>query len=192
MTTPDPQTVREIAEAAIRKAYEGSLVARVVGELGARGTWNAEMQAAVLAAADAVVLSWPAEQQDGAAGRVATFLDAWDGRPGGARPDCIQYVFNGPATAEPQAWLAKTDLRTVLAERDVLAARVAELEAHPARLLRADREADEADVRAASALLDAQANGASMAECKHAFAEVRARFADRIAALNADPDGGAE
>ena len=41
------------------------------------------------------------------------------------------------------------------------------------------------DVRAVAALLAAQADGASMAECKHAFGDLRARFADRIAELDA-------
>ena len=44
----------------------------------------------------------------------------------------------------------------------------------------------DADVQAVAALLAAQADGASMAECKHAFASLRDRFADRIAALDGE------
>lgn len=51
------------------------------------------------------------------------------------------------------------------------------------RALDTMREAEqEADVRVVAALLEAQQDGASMDECKHAFAELRARFADRIEA----------
>lgn len=72
-------------------------------------------------------------------------------------------------------------------ERDALAARVAELEAHPAQLVRADREADEADVRAVGSLLEADDE-----DVPRAREYLRARFADRIAALGDDADGGAE
>lgn len=48
------------------------------------------------------------------------------------------------------------------------------------------------DVRAVAALLAAQAAGASMAECKHAFGDLRARFADRIAELDAREAKGGE
>jgi len=187
----DPQTVltaREIARAHLK--VEGATVtpADIVYAVKAYfgdGLDADTLQSWCLALRDelsranvtaALSLSWPDEQQpaettggeqaqDGAAGRVMADLLS-DGNP-----DLTRYE--------------KTQLRAVLAERNALAARVAELEAHPVLLVRADREADEADVQAVAALLAAQADGASMAECKHAFTELRARFADRIEALDA-------
>lgn len=58
-------------------------------------------------------------------------------------------------------------------------------EPHPADCPCGQQEAGDADVRAVAELLESQAAGKDMAECKHAFAAVRERFADRIAALAA-------
>lgn len=58
-----------------------------------------------------------------------------------------------------------------------------EIERLQAELEKLRADDDDEDVRTVAALLNAQAAGASMAECKHAFAELRARFADRMADL---------
>ena len=130
-----------------------------------------------------IALSWPDEQQpaeaaggeqaqDGAAGRLLAWLNfSQQNRPGYDHLRDVSYT---------KAPICDDDLGIVLAERDALAARVAELEAER-----------EADTRAVAALLHAQADGAGMAECKHVFADLRARFANRIAALDdgADDEG---
>jgi hypothetical protein len=75
----------------------------------------------------------------------------------------------------------QSEVKELESERDALAARVAELEAYPALPVRADREADEADVRA----VDAVAAAGDDELLDRAISNLIARFADRIAALNA-------
>jgi len=106
--------------------------------------------------------------------------------------------YRHPAVAdEARALLASSSKRTrfgrvfvehLLAEHDALATRVAELEAHPAQLVRADCEADEADVRAVDAVAAAEDDEA----LDRAISNLIARFADRIAALDASADGGVQ
>lgn len=88
--------------------------------------------------------------------------------------------------SEDPLWSAKlrADLRAVLAERDALAARVAELEA--------EREADTRAVAALLKLGDVSFRGTLLTDWEDAKGALAARFADRIAALNDDADGGAE
>ena len=164
---------------------------RLINEIVARATAPDEQQPAEAAGDE--------QAQDGAAGRDEAAEKAEE-RYRNTRTHVLVALSEHcsfphvGAAADAVTALVKPQLEAVyaaglrtLAERNALAARVAELEAHLAQLLRVDREADEADTRAVAALLHAQADGAGMAECKHVFAELRTRFADRIAALDAKP-----
>jgi hypothetical protein len=236
MTAPDPKTVREIAREIIldcgRNADDiGTYVwVRVGADLSKHehGAWCSAIREAIRTAQ--ITASWLDEQQpaettggeqaqDGAVGRLESWL-------------AVPNHFGAQIEA---------DLRAVLADRDALAARVAELEGerealldgnqrlqtmneglrqmaiqareaanswqqatidlysgreepHPSDCPCGQQEASDADadVRAVSELLDAKAAGKDMAECKYAFTELRARFADRIAALDSGTDGGAK
>jgi len=74
------------------------------------------------------------EQQDGAAGRVRTYLDDHRAR---YPYDATGVIADLPAAYDngllPHHELLEADLRAILAERDALAARVAELESERSR-----------------------------------------------------------
>lgn len=115
-------------------------------------------------------------QQDGAVEAARRFADAWRGahvfvretRDGTLLIEC-------PANRSVR--LTEPQLRAVLAERTALAARVAELEAER-----------EADTRAVAEACSDLGND----EGPRGIRQMYARFADRIAPLGADTDGGAE
>jgi hypothetical protein len=87
MTAPNPKTVRAIAAAAIRRAYQGRLASCIITELSTRGIWNAEMHAAVESAADTVELSWPDEQQPAEAASTHCICGCELGKPCGCDDD---------------------------------------------------------------------------------------------------------
>lgn len=213
MIAPDPQTVRRLVRRSLQNDLHrlmpswftqgvGSLVQAEAGPGVTVETFTAWHEAVVKEVAAAqITVSWPDEQQpadptaaeqpqDGAAADVVAFLDAWEADRG------FGNTVRGGNGDIPH--LFATDLRTVLAERDALVARVAELEGRflkeSARLNREwvamPAEEAEADVRAVAALLDAE--HWDVVGTAKARSALRARFADRIAAPDADADGGAE
>jgi hypothetical protein len=185
----DPQLVREIAQDALTiairrgraEAVEAALLARsfVVGNTLSE-TFD-EYAEAVGAEYLRLASEQPTAEQGGdeAADAVREFLDAWEADRG---PGSIR---GGNAD---MPYLFSTDLRAVLAERIQLAARVAELEAHPALLLAADAEEREADVRVVmrfKAVDTLDFSEDAFAEWSAACEALYDRFADRIAALEA-------
>jgi len=118
--------------------------------------------------------------QDGAASEAVIRLERW---LSARQANVYEGISSTCVTAEPRDrttaayTIAESDLRAVLAERDALAARVAELEAER-----------EADARAVARCQQAKAGP----DAVPAMLALDARFADRIAALAGDEtDGGA-
>ncbi len=116
---------------------------------------------------------------EAAAARLTAFANCWDQVIGTRWLMADVEDTRLPAVALP-------DLRAVLAEREQLAARAAELEAHPALLIHADAEEREADVRAVARIVNHRAThgGLFWAEWTTAHDAPRTRFADRIAELD--------
>lgn len=199
MTDIDDSTIREQARNIIldhAKDIEYLSIGEMIGDLDqfsglpeeefdrAQGRIDKMIRNAV------VTVSWPGEQQladtvsgeqqDGAAGdkgsvRAASllaFLDLHRERRG---HDVIASLAVGDGrTVE----LTQVQLRAVLAERDALAARVAELEG--------EREADARAVAELVKLGDVSFQGAWLTDWEDAKGALAARFADRITAQAAE------
>jgi len=211
MTAPDPKTVREIARKFLLDPHmtASDLKALVRDAAGADASdetfsaWYDAVRADVRKGRVETVASWPDEQQpaeatggeqvqDGAAGRMRAWLEfSQQNRPGYDHLRDVSYT---------KAPICDDDLRAVLdnrevwrnlarsrgTERNALAARVAELEGERnvlAALLLAEPDEREADARAVAEVAAAEDDEA----LDRAISNLIARFADRIAALEADP-----
>lgn len=185
-TAPDPEVVRKVARTAMDLAAtrrdDLDAAIRRHGGLGempedpqARGeyrnTYGALYSAAAadMKAVATVAASWPDEQPDGAAGRVEAWLDnrIHSTFYGPVAPEAIcSYPIDGDGCSIVYV-LTESDLRAVLAERNALAGKVAELESKW-----------NAAARTAVVYMHNRAEGGA------ASAELHALFADRIAALD--------
>jgi hypothetical protein len=174
----DPKTVREIAREIIldcgRNADDiGTYVyVRVGADLSKHehGAWCSAIREAIRTAQIAV--SWPNEQQPAEATGGEQARDGGPSRPLIERlpPEDAERV--AALIDERDCWRKEVlDLRAAVAERDALAARVAELEGER-----------EADTRAVDRLLLPGSD--KVTEYFAAMDALKARFADRIAALN--------
>jgi hypothetical protein len=200
MTALDPKTVREIARQHIRSGRTdiGTTIVKHFGSgvLGDEDLWAWEYAVHEAWQTELRAVSWPDEQQPAEA---TGGEQAQDGAAAAVRRTYEYRVEHGYKTADyddddivalldnREAWRNLARSRTNLAaqvvgleaERDALAARVAELEG--------EREADARAVAAFQA-----ASGQGIGEIAAAGWAMVERFADRIAPLDADADGGAK
>lgn len=191
MTVPDPETVREIAHTAglliVETVARDHIVHAAMAQHGIGHdnvyAWS-ETYDRVLDELAAVLkpLTQPKEQQPAEA---TGGEQAQSGGPDDSFAMVAEGAPAGPARTVAEYW---RDYAAAVSDggRFTDWAQIAQVAAWILAAMDAEVEQvqDGTDTRAVAALLEAQADGASMAECKHAFAELRARFADRIAVLD--------
>jgi hypothetical protein len=200
---PDPQLVREIAREHIRSGrpdlgitIELMLIGRVLDreELAA---WEDAVRQAIRTAA----VTWPDERAqdkldvtlDGRLAAARAFLKALRKDANSLHEPCPHFYGTEcrcgelwPCVVQAQLRAGVADCEAALAEQDVTLDGLIDA-AHRRR------PGFDEDVRAVAALLNVRADGASMDECKHAFNDLHARFAGRIAELEArTTDGGTQ
>lgn len=210
-TTPDPKTVREIAQEVANLALHDAvhvdqwISAVVNGRFGNEcSSFRAPLHAAVARRMAVVKPSWPDEQpQDERDARIAELEREVRQLRAGA-PRAWKQDWRNPISrfetfvnatrnydsdhlggimrgGNAEATITLGDLRAVLA-------RLAELEAHPWIVVEAEQPQDDGDVRAVAALLklgDTSFRGNWLTDYDDARSELESRFAARIAALDA-------
>lgn len=181
MTNPDPEFVEAIAAWVLKDAARRNPVVAVERALADYGSpkigtdeYVSVRHAAVVKSTTARLdVSWPAEQPSaGSDSKVRGWLTYMD-----------EAIDNEEDTRIIAA------INAFLDERDRLAARVAELEAHPWQLVQAVQDEQDADARVVAKAIDliGALSGSSdpREDACDVLVELDARFADRIAAREA-------